>query len=305
MDPPWKAHGKQTLRTVYALGDEPFGIAPPRGFEMKCPTCGEHTQDDWVPLLVDADPLEVRTVLDGPKAHNRAVEVRWMRCANSSCRELLIAIIEGYDAGPAAVHTNTYLVRPRGGNRPVDPLVQGQYRTDFEEAAAILNLSPRMSTVLSRRILADLLEDYAGLDDFRLVDRVDKFIADTNRPVELRENLHYLRELGDLSAHTKKNDQAEIVSADGIEAEWTLDVIERLFNYFIVGPARDKAIRGKIDQKLAETAMTFELINTLTTNTLASFASEDAARVALEEFRASDERFAASLTVVAFDDERS
>jgi len=49
--------------------------------------------------------------------------------------------------------------------------------------------------------------------------------------------------------------------------------------------------------------MTYELINTTTTNTLASFASEQEARTALERFRASDERFAGTLMVVAFDDD--
>ena len=50
-------------------------------------------------------------------------------------------------------------------------------------------------------------------------------------------------------------------------------------------------------------SMTYELINTVTTNTFASFTSAEEANAALEELRATDDKFAASLVVVAFDDE--
>jgi hypothetical protein len=49
--------------------------------------------------------------------------------------------------------------------------------------------------------------------------------------------------------------------------------------------------------------MTYELVNSVTTNSLASFASEQEAREAWERFAASDERFAKSLVIIAFDDE--
>ena len=35
-----------------------------------------------------------------------------------------------------------------------------------------------MSGVLSRRILQDLLKEYAGRDEYKLEDRIDKFIDD-------------------------------------------------------------------------------------------------------------------------------
>jgi hypothetical protein len=49
--------------------------------------------------------------------------------------------------------------------------------------------------------------------------------------------------------------------------------------------------------------MTYELINSVTTNSLAAFASEQEAREAWERFAQSDERFAQNLVIVAFDDE--
>jgi hypothetical protein len=49
--------------------------------------------------------------------------------------------------------------------------------------------------------------------------------------------------------------------------------------------------------------MTYELINPQTTNTLASFGSEEEARAALAHFEASDPRFAKNLVIVGFDQE--
>jgi hypothetical protein len=68
----------------------------------------------------------------------------------------------------------------------------------------------------------------------------------------LRKNLHYLREIADLSAHTKKDDQAVVVNVDHTEAEWTLEIIDRLFDYFIVSPKREEAMRRALDQKIQQ-----------------------------------------------------
>jgi hypothetical protein len=120
------------------------------------------------------------------------------------------------------------------------------------EAAAILDLSPRMSAVLSRRILGDLLERYAGQSRFFLTDRIDKFIADTTHPSYLRENLHHFREIADFGAHTQKNDQAEIINVDRAEAAWTLDILDSLFDYFIVAPERNRTLREAMDKKIED-----------------------------------------------------
>jgi hypothetical protein len=42
----------------------------------------------------------------------------------------------------------------------------------------------------------------------------------------------------------------EIIEVSREEAEWTLDVVDDLFDYFIVGPERDKARRADMDKKL-------------------------------------------------------
>jgi hypothetical protein len=130
--------------------------------------------------------------------------------------------------------------------------VQGPYRRDYLEAAAILDDSPRMSAVLSRRILGDLLAQYADLTMNSLKAQIDAFIADEGRPYELRANLHYLREMGDFGAHTQKDEQAEVIDVAQDEATWTLDVIDDLFDYFIVSPQKSQSMRLGMAKKVEE-----------------------------------------------------
>jgi len=158
---------------------------------------------------------------------------------------------EEFIGGVPISHTDTWLVRPRHSTmgRSIDPIVPERFRRDFLEAAAILEVSPRMSAVLSRRILADLLEEYAGRDEFRLGSKLKAFSDDTQYPSAVRKNAQYLNEIADFGAHTQKGDQAQIIDVNREEAEWTLDFLQRLFDLFIITPAHDEAMRASIEEK--------------------------------------------------------
>jgi hypothetical protein len=219
---------------------------------MKCPTCQENTPDAWTSLHTFVNGGTTHGLRRWRHGHTQ-VTLDYMNCANDECGELVIRVHETtHVRGAVSPLESDWLACPRAARRPVNKAVPEHYRRDYAEAAAILDLSPRMSAVLSRRILADLLEEYAGQDAFSLTTRIDNIVADTSRPSELRQNLHYLREIADFSAHTQKDDQAEIIEVDQQEAEWTLDVIDRLFDYFIVAPEIDRAMRKTWDEKLAE-----------------------------------------------------
>jgi Domain of unknown function (DUF4145) len=238
---------------------------------MKCPTCGENTPDAWERLAANLEgaanetEMAIRARLGGSSVfemgapgepHPHRIHLDRMHCANPECEQL---VVRGHDTyttyaeGVPSETTETWLVHPRHASRPVDPLVLEKapdLATDYAEAVAVLGISHRMSAVLARSILADLLERYAGLTDYGLADRVNKFIADDHRPSDLRQHLHYLREIADFGAHTQKNDQFERIKIDQDEAEWTLTIIERLFDHFIIAPATAERLRQGMDAKL-------------------------------------------------------
>jgi hypothetical protein len=62
--------------------------------------------------------------------------------------------------------------------------------------------------------------------------------------------MHYLREIGNFSAHTITDKGGDIIDIGTKEAEWTLKIIQDLFDYFIVEPKRDEEIRARIDSKV-------------------------------------------------------
>lgn len=187
------------------------------------------------------------------------VKPYWATCPK--CKELIVKIHK--TLAPVSKATNIVNVEKlpvteeswfalplRKAAPAVSNLVPDAMARDFREAHLILEDCPRMSSVLSRRILADLLERYAHIKAYTLAAQIDKFIADASHPARHRQNLHYLREISDFSAHTKTDGKGAIVDVTSEEAEWTLRVVAELFDYFVVDPETDKAIRARIDEKL-------------------------------------------------------
>jgi hypothetical protein len=220
------------------------------GGEMKCPTCQENTPDAWEPLWrVNSDKSRTHGTPSGAKGFTY-LALTWMHCANEECGQLVIRAHQTTQAPGYEPHTVTWNAYPRAAQRPVDPLVPEDLRRDYNEAAAILDISPRMSAVLSRRILAELLRRYTEHKEWSLTAQVDGFRADSAHPSSIRENLHHLREVADFGAHEqtdKTSDQPTVLDTSKEHAEWTLNIVDRLFDYLIVGPERDRKFREEMD----------------------------------------------------------
>jgi len=194
------------------------------------------------------------------------ITARWMQCPNKNCQQLLVQVHRKvYDprAKPgrsvvfghvdSLLEEETLAFPKRQLARPIDSLIPDAFAVPFREACLIRDDSPGMSAVLSRKVLADLLEQYAGCTGYTVKDQIDKFIANTQHPSHVKENLHYLREMADFAAHTKKDlTTGEILKTTMEEASWTLDVVESLFEYFIVGPAKDATRRAEMTKKMQQ-----------------------------------------------------
>jgi Domain of unknown function (DUF4145) len=235
---------------------------------MECPFCRHDIAAAWQQFYSHSDLLgrplpqfqgQLQTsVVRGTAGIPVHVSVMWLQCQNTQCNEIVVQISRT-ESGKG---TESWIALPKRPNLPVlNQLITDPFRQDYLEAWTILEDSPRMSGVLSRRLLADLLEKYASLKQFSLTSRIDEFIKDTRHPLWIRQNLHYLREVGDFGAHTQQDKTAlptaqptdpAIINVDKREAEWTLKIIEDLFEYFIVAPQKDKEMREAIGKKLAD-----------------------------------------------------
>lgn len=249
---------------------------PWEGIEMKCPTCGDNTPDKWQPFWPDnrlwgdssprAAASKASPTLDlGPIFSSFKLE--YMFCAAEGCNQAIVRAHEtlatmeplhdGWQPTDIKRTTTTWVIYPRHVTRPLDALVTDPYRRDYLEAAAILDISPRASALLARRILEHLLEDFAGGTGNSLNAKIEKFNAEPGRPSEIKAYLHDVREMADLVAHPKRDlGSGALIDVSLEEADWTLSIVDRLFDYFIIDPARTKARQAEMDSKLKRAGRT-------------------------------------------------
>lgn len=148
----------------------------------------------------------------------------------------------------------TILVRPKTHSRPPCPAeVPAALRSDYEEACAVLADSAKASAALSRRCLQHLLRSAAGVKPGDLASEIQQVLDAQRLPTHLADSIDAVRNTGNFAAHPIKSQHSgEVVEVEPGEAEWNLDVLEGLFDFFYVQPAILKKKRAALDKKLTE-----------------------------------------------------
>lgn len=164
---------------------------------------------------------------------------------------------------PASPAGRRSIIYPTNGSirRNVPSEVPSSLADDFQEAAAVLELSPKASAALSRRCLERVLSDkLLSLRDSAdkptskkptLEDLIGKASSKLGLSQSLVNQLHEIRVLGNFAVHTIKDTHSgEIVEVEPGEAEAMLDLLERLFDEVFVKPEGDRKRRAGINDKL-------------------------------------------------------
>ena len=146
------------------------------------------------------------------------------------------------------------MVWPRGITRsPVPIEVPPEIAQDYREASLVLGDSPKASAALSRRCLQNLLRQAAGIKPGDLSNEIQQILDSGKLPTALADNIDAIRNIGNFAAHPNKSKSTgEVVQVEPDEAEWNLDVLESLFDYYLVQPARAKAKKEALNKKLAD-----------------------------------------------------
>lgn len=150
--------------------------------------------------------------------------------------------------------TKTVFVRPRAGERPpCPPEVPADLASDYHESCLVLSDSPKASAALSRRCLQHLLRNTAGVKHGSLADEISQVLQPGALPSHLAEAIDAIRNIGNFAAHPLKSSQTgEVLPVEPGEAEWNLDVLEGLFDFYFVQPTMLKKKRDALNDKLAE-----------------------------------------------------
>ncbi len=211
---------------------------------MRCPHCR---------VEFHGNPF---TTLMGPDVDGTWAVVRHMCPA---CGRIVIEIvcarrITGAGAGEHFEGvTKRVLGYPKPLDRPDPPdEVPSEFAVDYKEAAAVLPLSPKASAALSRRCLQHLLREKAGVARADLAREIDEVISKGTLPSHLADAIDAIRNIGNFAAHPVKSAATgEVVPVEPGEAEWTLDVLDGLFDFYFVQPAQLEKRRDALNSKLA------------------------------------------------------
>ena len=144
------------------------------------------------------------------------------------------------------------MIRPQHTARsPLSPDVLKEYSDDYLEACAVLDTSPKASAALSRRCLQNILRNKAGIESKNLYEEIEQVIP--KLPSTLGQSLNYVRIVGNFAAHPIKSTSTnEIIDVEPGEAEWSLSVLEELFDYYFTKPAIQERKLADLEKKLAE-----------------------------------------------------
>jgi hypothetical protein len=149
---------------------------------------------------------------------------------------------------------DTATVHPRAPSRtPLPDDVPESFARDYREACLVLADSPKASAALSRRCLQNLLREKAGVKHSDLSKEIDEVIHSGALPSQLVEGLDAVRNIGNFGTHPiKSTNTGEIVDVEPGEAEWSLDLLEGLFDFYFVQPAILQRKKDALDQKLMD-----------------------------------------------------
>ena len=174
----------------------------------------------------------------------------WLTCPE--CRQFVVRI-EERRAGGGNVVVRSFIAHPKGATRPLSPDVPTPFSGDFREASLVLADSPKASAAISRRCLQHVLREKAGVKKNDLSKEIDQVLASRQLPGHLAEAIDSIRAIGNFAAHPlKSTNTGEVMDVEPGEAEWLLETLEGLFDFYFVQPALLKKKRDALNGKLAE-----------------------------------------------------
>ena len=170
-------------------------------------------------------------------------------------------LLVGGDVPPEMTFSATEpsLIRPKVIlPNPIPPDTPEGIKKDYIEATMVLALSPNASGALSRRCLQDILRERAAreIENFQegyLYEEIEQVIRSEILSPNLSGMLHGVRIVGNFSAHSSKSKLTNLIMpVEPDEAEFNLQVIDKLLFYFYVQRPKDQKVLDAINKKEQE-----------------------------------------------------
>ncbi|MBE5923955.1 MAG: DUF4145 domain-containing protein [Lachnospiraceae bacterium] len=168
-----------------------------------------------------------------------AINIYFYKCPN--CGEY---IINAKGIG-SKVEDVDVPIRPLSAAKQYPEYIPKSIRQDYEEACAIVKLSPKASATLSRRCLQGMIRDYWEISEKNLYEEINS-LKGKIQP-DLWEAIDSLRQLGNIGAHMEK-DINMIVDIDEDEADNLIKLIELLMKEWYINRAERTQLFASINK---------------------------------------------------------
>lgn len=205
---------------------------------FNCPRCGAYANQEWY-LVTAID--KVKAEYHGTIVNKGSID----EFAFSKC-----------------VHCNRVSMWDKNKNSMVFPKINVRtfdltevpkdLAEDYEEACLVIGDSPKASAALSRRCLQSILHQQ-GFADKSLFTEIQKAIDSEKLPSHISDSLDALRNIGNFAAHPMKDTSSgEVLPVEPGEAEWNLETLEFLFDFFYVQTAKTRKRKEALNEKLKQ-----------------------------------------------------
>ncbi len=134
--------------------------------------------------------------------------------------------------------------------KPCPPEVNDDdLRLLYEQSNEVLQTSPMASAALSRRCLQQVLRGKAGVKKSNLNREIQEVLDSKALPGHLADNLDYIRRLGNYAAHPEYSDAGVLVDVEPDEAQWSIEILQHLFEFYYVLPKRSEQMKARLEAK--------------------------------------------------------
>lgn len=217
---------------------------------MKCPHCLREIHSSFEEEYIGCDSVNHKSIYH-------------MNCPNEECNKMIIFLgFSNHVEDEQGIEDEiTHLCGKIGkklifpissGRNPAPPEVDKHIADDYNEACSVLPFSPKASAALSRRCLQSILREKAGVKPGDLSNEIQQVINSAKLSSMLNDSIDAIRNIGNYAAHPMKSTSSgEILDVEPGEAEWSLDVLESLLDYYYVQPKVLKRKKAELDAKLA------------------------------------------------------
>lgn len=214
---------------------------------MKCPHCQVEINEDFREVYIG----------EYKDAH---YSVFYMKCPNPDCKMPVILLASSkspmhYSNGKTTLKDSAKkidIIYPlSSGRTPAASEVDSKFAEDYNEACLVLPFSPKASAALSRRCLQNIIRMKENIKKKNLMLEIDELVSLNKLPSFLSENLQTIRGFGNIAAHGMEDQvSGQILDVEPEEADFLLDILELMFDFYFVQPAKAAKIRASLNQKL-------------------------------------------------------